>query len=194
MDNKKNRTAIILAGGKSSRMGSDKGLLLFKGIPFIQHIINAVAPLVNDIIIVSSNPNYSAFGLQRIEDIVPDSGPIGGLHAGLTRTKTENNLVISCDVPLVTSELLKKLIAHEKEDFDSIQFEAAGKTMPLIALYRKNCAAVCEKLLISGERRLRQLVLNVNTKTIQVSEKEQFLVANINTIEDLKAIKNGVEY
>ncbi len=193
MSTKKNRTAIILAGGKSARMGSDKGLLLYKETPFTQHIINAVTPLVDHTIIVSNNSKYDTFG-DRVEDLIHDSGPIAGLHSGLTYSTTENNLVISCDAPLITTALMEKLIKYEDETIDCVQFEAAGKTIPLIALYKKKCTSLCEKLLLSGEKRLRTLIKELNTRTIQIPEKEQFMVANINTVEDLKAIKNAIEY
>ncbi len=193
MNNDKDITGIILAGGKSSRMGSEKGLILFDGKPFIQHIIEAVQPLVDEIMIVSSNPDYDTFGITRVEDIIPDAGPIAGLHAGLTHSKTTHNLVVSCDVPLITSEFLKKLV-QEKEDYDIIQFEMEGKTIPLIALYQKRCAETCVELLTNGERRLRKLVSVVKTKTIPVSEKNHVLVTNINTVEDLKVITHAIDH
>jgi molybdopterin-guanine dinucleotide biosynthesis protein A len=194
MNTEKDITGIILAGGKSSRMGSEKGLILLHDKPFIQHSIEALQPLVNEIIIVSSNSDYDTFGVKRVEDMIPDSGPVAGLHAGLTHSTTKENLVISCDVPLLTTSLLKKLLSHTKEDYDIIQFEAEGKTIPLIALYKKHCANKCEELLIHGERRLRKLVMTLKTKTISVIEKEHVLVTNMNTIEDLKAITDAIKH
>ncbi len=193
MDKEKNITGIILAGGKSSRMGSEKGLIIFDSKPFIQHIIDAIQPLVKEIIIVSSNSDYDTFNIKRVQDIIPDSGPIAGLHSGLIHSKTVDNLVISCDVPLVTASFLRKLLQYQEEDHDIIQFEAKGKTMPLIALYKKRCAKKCFELLTNGEKRLRILVSALNTKTIPVIEKEHLLVTNMNTIEDLKTITNAID-
>ncbi len=194
MNKGENITGIILAGGKSSRMGSEKGLIIFDSKPFIQHIIDAIQPLVKEIIIVSSNSDYDTFNIKRVQDIIPDSGPIAGLHSGLMHSKTTDNLVISCDVPLVTASFLKKLLQYqEEEDHDIIQFEAKGKTMPLIALYKKRCAKKCFELLTNGEKRLCILVSALNTKTIPVLEKEHTLVTNINTIEDLKTITNAID-
>ncbi|GAA4275486.1 molybdenum cofactor guanylyltransferase [Aquimarina mytili] len=190
----KNITGIILAGGKSSRMGSDKGLLFLDNKPFLQHIIDALTPLVQEIILVSNNPDHDVFKVKRVQDIIPESGPISGIHTGLTHSKTENNLVLSCDVPLITTPLLKKLLLHEKEDYDIIQFEAERKTIPLIALYKKQCLSKCFELLSSNEKRLRKLVLALNAKTIPVSQDEYTLVKNINTIEDLNTITNAIDY
>lgn len=191
--NKKNNTGIILAGGKSSRMNREKGLVLLNNKPFIQYSIEALQPLVSEIIIVSKNPDYDIFGIKRVEDIVSNAGPIAGLHAGLVYSKTENNLVLSCDVPMVTTSLLKRLISHNDDYFDVVQFKTKGTTTPLIALYKKRCTNTCEKLLLNGERRLRKLVSALNTKTVSVSKKEQVLVTNINTINELKTITNATD-
>jgi len=110
MKNKNHITGIILAGGKSSRMGTDKGFVLYKNKSFIQHIIEALQPLVDEIIIVSNNPDYDIFGLKRVSDLIENAGPLAGVYTGLDYSETENNLVISCDVPLINSETLTLLI------------------------------------------------------------------------------------
>ena len=103
-------TGIILAGGKSERMGTDKGLILYKGKPFIKHVYEAMkAVLGNNIVVVSSNAAYDAFGYRRIEDLIADKGPVGGLYTALKQSKTKLNLVLSVDVPLISSELLKSI-------------------------------------------------------------------------------------
>ena len=76
-------TGIILAGGKSSRMGQDKGLLMLNGRTFMSHIIEALEPVVSDIIIVSNNSDYDIYKLKRVADILKDSGPLAGLYTGL---------------------------------------------------------------------------------------------------------------
>lgn len=97
-----NYTGIILAGGKSQRMGTDKWLLLLKGKPFISHIYEAMKPIFGDnIVIVSSNPEYDKYGYKRIEDLISNKGPVGGLYTALKQSKTKFNLVLSVDVPLV---------------------------------------------------------------------------------------------
>ncbi|MEW7278786.1 molybdenum cofactor guanylyltransferase [Aquimarina sp. 2201CG1-2-11] len=194
MNIKKDITAIVLAGGKSSRMGSEKGLVLLKEKPFINHIINAVKPLVKEIVIVSSNTCYDDYTRKRIEDSVPNAGPVAGLLTGLRYSETENNIVLSCDVPMVTTDVLKKLLAYKDEDYDVVQFEAKGKTIPLIALYKKRCEAKCAALLSDNERRLRRLILSLKTKTIKISEKESFYVSNINTMGELKIIENAINH
>ena len=88
MKNKKNITGIILAGGKSSRMGTDKGFVMYKNKAFIQHIIEAIHPLVDEIIIVSNNPDYDVFKLKRVNDIIENAGPLAGVYTGLFESET----------------------------------------------------------------------------------------------------------
>ncbi len=194
MIDRKNITGIILAGGKSSRMGSEKGLVLLNGKPFIKHIIEALNPLVNSIMIVSNNSEYDIFNLKRVEDIIKNSGPLAGLYSGLFHSKTENNLILSCDVPLITSEILEQLIQNSNTDFDIIQLQSGNKTMPLIAMYKKQCMKQYLVLLQNNERRLRIAVNQFNTKTIVLNSHLEQYTKNINTTQQLEAIQHELKH
>ena len=188
MKSKKNITGIILAGGKSSRMGSDKGFVMYKNKAFIQHIIEAIQPLVNEIIIVSNNPDYDIFKLKRVTDLIENAGPLAGVYTGLHYTTTENNLVVSCDVPLINTETLKKLTENIDGSKDVVQLESQGKSMPLIATYKKQITPVFHTLLNEGERRLRVAVNQLKVKTITLDKNQEKFTTNINTPSNLKAI------
>ncbi len=194
MADKKDITGIILAGGKSSRMGSDKGFLSLNGIPFISLIIKTVKPFVDDIIIVSNNPDYDIFNLKRVEDILKDAGPLAGLYSGLYHSETEKNLVLSCDVPLINGAILKKLIEGIDPEKDVVQLQSQGKTMPLIAIYKKHCMPRCLDLLQEGERRLREAVMQLETKTIELDPDLEQYVRNINTKSQLTALRNELAH
>ena len=127
-------TGIILAGGKSSRMGEDKGLMSFKGKAMIQHIIDAVKPLVSTIVIIANNKDYEQFGYPVYEDIIKGKGPLAGIYTGLTHSKAEKNMVLSCDVPFVNGEILKLLIEACK-DVDVAIPEKNNRTHQLIGVY-----------------------------------------------------------
>lgn len=184
-------TGIILAGGKSSRMGQDKGLLTFHGKTFMSLIIEALAPFVNTIIVVSNNPDYDTFKLKRVTDIMEDLGPLAGMYTGLHHSETENNIVLSCDVPLINATVLNKLIAGFEAEKDVIQIESEGRTMPLIAIYKKQCEHHFLKRLEDGERRLQTVIDEMNIKTIPLEPALQRFVKNINTQNDLIEITNG---
>lgn len=184
-----NITGIILAGGKSSRMGTDKGFVVFKNKAFVQHIIEALQPLVDEIIIVSNNLDYDVFGFKRINDLIENAGPVAGVYTGLQYSKTENNLVISCDVPLINSETLSLLIDAIEDKKDVVQLESNGKSMPLIAMYKKQCKGVLYSLLQDGERRLRIALTNLKVKTIVLNKNQERFTSNINTIKNLNEIE-----
>ena len=190
MIDKKDITGIILAGGKSSRMGTDKGFLKLNKKHFVQYSIEALQPLVSNIIIVSDNSDYDVFGYKRVNDVIKHTGPVSGIYSGLEASKTEYNLVLSCDIPLINSKLLQTLINGIDNTTEVIQIESHGKTMPLIALYKKQCKNAFYKLLQSGERRLRIVVNNCHVKNISLDLEDDIYTKNINTKEELKQIEN----
>jgi molybdopterin-guanine dinucleotide biosynthesis protein A len=191
MIDKKDITGIILAGGKSSRMGNDKGFLMLNEKPFIQYSINALQPLVSEIIIVSDNPDYDVFGFKRINDAIKNAGPVAGIYSGLEASSTEFNLILSCDIPLINSELLQKLIDSVDDTSEIIQIESQRKSMPLIALYRKQCKDMFYKLLHTDERRLRIAVNTCKSKNIRLETELELFTMNVNTPNELKIVENA---
>ncbi|QXP59364.1 molybdenum cofactor guanylyltransferase [Olleya sp. HaHaR_3_96] len=185
-----NITGIILAGGKSQRMGTDKGLILLHNSPFIKHISIALKPLVSEIIIVSNIQKHDIFGFKRIEDDIENAGPVAGIYSGLKASKTDYNLVLSCDIPLINTTILRQLISNIENDVDIVQIKSKGQTMPLIALYKKQCESIFYKLLLEGERRLKIAVNSCTVKTINLDKNLEDYTANINTPEQLKKISN----
>ena len=186
-------TGIILAGGKSSRMGQDKGFLKLKGKTFMSYIIEALKPIVSEIIIVSNNPDYDVFKLKRVADVMEGSGPLAGLYSGLLHSETENNIVLSCDVPLINTSVIKKLIEGFTSEVEVIQFESQGKTMPLVAMYKRHCMHPILKLLQTNERRLQFAIEQLEVKTIKLNPELGKAVRNINTIRELKELKHEFE-
>jgi molybdenum cofactor guanylyltransferase len=185
---------IILAGGKSSRMGTNKSLLNLSGKPFIVHCIEALQPLVKELYIVSDDPVYDPFPGTRVNDIWKDCGPLGGLFAGLSETKTDYNIVLSCDVPFITSNVLNMLVKAMDAEFDVIQAECEGRSHPLIAIYHKDCAGHFKEVLTSGERRLRVALEMLRVKTITLDPELAPFVRNINTQTEYHTIKHEIEY
>lgn len=178
-------TAIILAGGKSERMGTNKGLLNLNGKPFIKHICEALQPIVgSNILIISGNNEYDALGYTRVEDIIENKGPVGGLYAALNASKTKVNLVLSVDVPMVSTELLQWLIANHDETFMVTQTAIGDKTSPLIGIYDRSMRIVFGEHIAGNQLKLRQVVEDVKHQTIEVPEKWSNQVQNINTQEE----------
>ena len=193
MIQKKSITAIILAGGKSSRMGADKGLIDLNGRTFMARILKAVEPFVDKTMIVSNDSNYDVFPIKRVSDIILDAGPLAGIFSGLFYSESEVNLVLSCDVPLINEAVLNTLMEGYDAEGDVTQLQSRGKTMPLIALYKKQCMHPCLESLKKGERRLTKVVEQMKTKTIILDANLEPLVRNINTVDELKEIRHELE-
>ena len=182
-------TGIILAGGKSERMGTDKGLMLYKGKPFIKHVYEAMkAVLGKNIVVVSSNADYDAFGYSRIEDLIADKGPVGGLYTALKQSKTKLNLVLSVDVPLISTELLEWLIKNHDDAYLLTQVQSNEKPSPLIAIYDRALQIPLGEHLAGNQLKLRGFIEEINHQTLEVPNKWRAQVQNINTNEDFQKI------
>lgn len=185
---KNNITGIILAGGKSSRMGNEKGLIIYKNKPFVEHIIEAMSPLVDNIIIISNNKAYESFGFKCYEDLIKNTGPLAGIYTGLRYSKTNNNLIVSCDIPLIKTVVLQKLIDQKNDASEVIQLQSQGKNMPLIALYKKSCEVIFMEELHQNQKKVQKALKKCNVKTVIIDGSLEQVTANINTPEDLELL------
>lgn len=185
---KNNITGIILAGGKSSRMGTEKGLIIYKNKPFVEHIIEAISPLVDNIIIISNNKAYESFGFKCYEDLIKNTGPLAGIYTGLRYSKTNNNLIVSCDIPLIKTVVLQKLIDQKNDASEVIQLQSQGKNMPLIALYKKSCEVIFMEELHQNQKKVQKALKKCNVKTVIIDGSLEQVTANINTPEDLELL------
>lgn len=185
----KNITGIVLAGGKSSRMGSDKGITQMNGKKFIEHIIAALLPNINDIIIVANNNNYANLGYKVVEDIIKNCGPLGGIYTGLINSKTENNIIVSCDIPFISSDLIKHIIENKGKAEIAVPVYK-GNTEPLCAVYTKRTATEIYNLILNKEYKIHNALRHFITKEIHITKRQEFyndkLLVNINTPEELK--------
>lgn len=188
MKSKNNITGIILAGGKSSRMGTEKGLIIYKNKPFVEHIIEAMSPLVDNIIIISNNKAYESFGFKCYEDLIKNTGPLAGIYTGLRYSKTNNNLIVSCDIPLIKTVVLQKLIDQKNDASEVIQIQSQGKNMPLIALYKKSCEVIFMEELHQNQKKVQKALKKCNVKTVIIDGSLEQVTANINTPEDLELL------
>ncbi len=185
----------ILAGGKSSRMGTDKGLLQFRGKPLIGYTIEKLKPAVSELVIVSNNSDYSAFGLEVISDIIKDAGPAGGIHSALNHTKSKLNIIVSCDMPFISIETINFLIRNSGNS-QIVLTEHNNKKEPLFALYSKDCLDEWESLILKNILSLQKLILNFNARIINVDNNILFSsnhFYNVNSQKDLSEI-NKIKY
>lgn len=185
-----NITAYILAGGKSQRMGKDKGMLPLKDKPFISHICSALQPIVGtNIIIVSANSDYDFLGHTRIEDIITDKGPVGGIYTALKHSKTKFNFIISVDTPLITTELLQWIADKHEDSYMMSQVQVGDKASPLIAIYDRSCKTVFGEHMAAKQLKLREVVEDMFHQTLVIPTKWHKEVQNINTPEDYEKLQ-----
>lgn len=191
----KHITGIVLAGGKSSRMGADKGMVNLNGKKFIDHILSALVPNVNDVIIIANNGNYNNLGYKVYEDIVKDCGPLGGIYTGLTNSTTEINMVVSCDIPFINAGLVKYILHHSKGAEITVPVNK-GNIEPLCAVYTKKMNDEIFELIKHHELKMHHMLRHFITKEVHITPKLEFyndkLLLNINTPEELKKEKEVV--
>ncbi|WP_339866966.1 molybdenum cofactor guanylyltransferase [uncultured Algoriphagus sp.] len=189
MKNSANISAYVLCGGKSTRMQSEKGLVLYKGKPFIRWIIEAIMPITPNIILVTSNGDYTLVGLPMIEDTYPDKGPVGGIFTALNHTDTEQNLILSCDVPKITTSLLAKLTTESKQKDALITFLSDDKNdYPLIGVYKKKALKTFSDAISAEKLKLCPLVNLISHHKIIINTDEKSLVKNVNSKAELLSL------
>ena len=184
--------AIILTGGKSSRMGRPKALLLFDGEPLIAHLVRALNRLLANVVVVAApEQELPSLAVTLVRDEVAYQGPVGGIYYGLRAAKTEVCFVTSCDVPFLNPSLISYL-RSQISNHDVVVPLWQGRFQPLHAIYRRSVAPLLKEQLERGE--LRPIFLYDKVRTYKVSEEEirrfdpeglSFL--NMNTPEDYQA-------
>ena len=168
-------------------MGQDKAWLLYKEKPFIQHIIAALAPLVSEVIVVANNAAYKQLNVRLVQDAVDNCGPLGGLYTGLSHTKTPYNLVLSCDVPLMTTATLSYLLEEYNDELIRI-FSVENQWQLLVGLYHKTVIKTAEQLLAKQQLRMMNLLKQCVANAVPCPRHLEVHLRNINTPEDFKKI------
>lgn len=177
-------SAVILAGGKSSRMGSDKGLVEINGKPMVEYSIELLEELNIPAHISTSNKQYISYGLPVITDDFQDVGPMGGIHAALTSIRATVVLFISVDTPFLSEAIISQLLAQRNDK--KITVAKCGKnTYPLIGVYPTRMVNEVEKYIHSGGRSVFGFLEGTPTQIISFPDSYASNFRNINTPEDL---------
>ena len=183
----------IQAGGKSSRMGMDKGLINFCGKSMLQNVLDRLSPLAKDKFIITEKINdYRKFGLPIFQDIYVNYGAIAGLHTGLKNAKNEIVYMVACDMPFVDENLfvyMRKIL--EVSEVDVVIPLTEHGYEPMHAVYRKKtCLPAVENAIQNQKKRLiswfdQVRVIAVGEKIIRSFDPELNAFLNINTPEEL---------
>jgi molybdopterin-guanine dinucleotide biosynthesis protein A len=184
-------TGIILSGGKSSRMGHDKGLCRFNGKALVEYALETLKPICGKILI-SANRNlteYSRYGVPVLADEIKDIGPIGGIYTCLNHSETQHNLILSCDTPFVGTLLLKHLLSRVQKEQIVVPSHHKFLVEPLSAYYATNTLGAVKEAIDDHDYKLLNLFKRVRFKSVQVDGIYTFYnensFMNINCEEDL---------
>ncbi len=192
MNSSKSIEVYVLAGGKSSRMGQDKGMILFQNKPMIQHILDEVKNMKLPINIVANNNAYKTFGFPVLKDIVQEKGPLGGILTAMNHSQADEVLILSCDMPFMTSKIIHHLIS--KSDQEQICVAQSKEQLhPLCAIYKLTLKFEIEKRIAHGQLKMLDLILGVQSKIVNMDifEKEHSdAFVNINKPKDLVNFEN----
>ena len=159
--------AIILSGGKSSRMGTNKALLKFHEKTNIERIKDELKHVFDDIILVTNDPEtYQFLNIKTVTDQYPGSGPLAGIHAGLEASDYEENFVVACDMPFVSAELAESLVKALKHH-DAVVPVIEGRQHPLFAAYQKRTAREAKSCIEEGTLRMMHLLDRLNVRYLE---------------------------
>lgn len=184
-------TLVILAGGKSSRMGRDKSFIPFGNKALIEVIIEKFRYFFEDMVIISNKPAlHHKYGLKVYEDIFKDKGPLGGIHSGLSHSKSLYNFFTACDTPFININLVNYMIG-KMSGFSAVVPMFGGKTHPLFAIYSRDAIKEAEARILGNKLKMSDFVDSLNTRIINeeevsVIDKRGRSFSNINTKEDYK--------
>ncbi len=188
-------SGIILAGGKSIRLGHDKILEKVGNASLLEQVISRLDSLTRDIIIVTAEertflPLAGHPKIRITSDIIPGQGSLGGIYTGLVRSDTFYNLVVAADMPFLNEPLLKYMI-EVADGFDFVLPRVRSYYEPLHAIYSRNCIAPIEAIFQRGRKVIIDLFDHVKVRFIEAEEIERFdpehlSFFNVNTKEDLE--------
>ncbi|XJZ27199.1 molybdenum cofactor guanylyltransferase [Bacillota bacterium Lsc_1132] len=150
--------AILLSGGKSSRMGTNKALLPISEQPNIERMASLLKPHFHDLILVTNNPDdYRFLQLTTVSDHYPGQGPLAGIHAGLIASTNEVNVIAACDMPFISVELAKTMM-EQMDDYDAVVPVIHGKQHPLFSVFTKKTTPVIEESIKNHRLRMKHVL------------------------------------
>jgi molybdopterin-guanine dinucleotide biosynthesis protein A len=182
------RAGFILTGGQSSRMGTDKALLPWRGTTVVEYLSHLVATVAGSSTLVGHPERYLQVGFPCLSDLRPGCGPLSGIETALFATSADWNLVISCDIPEIGAELLSGLFerAMTKGADVTLIRDGEGRLQPLCAIYHRRCLETVRNALDRNALSLLDVVNQLGPAFFDTSACFQ----NINTPEDWRALSH----
>ncbi|HEY7339865.1 MAG TPA: molybdenum cofactor guanylyltransferase [Ktedonobacterales bacterium] len=183
---------VILAGGRSRRMGENKAEMIFGGEPLLTRVARRLSPAVDELLIIGPQSLASLAPHARVvEDALPAIGPLGGLYTALTSTPSARIFLVACDMPFVSPGLAQAMLAlaETREDADAVTLNAHDRAQPLHAVYSRRSLPAVERALNAKDHSLHALlaqlaVVAIDMETVRREDPDSLSTFNVNTPDD----------
>ena len=187
-------TGIVLAGGKSSRRGANKALLMFRGKPLIQHAVDILRQVCENVVISADNNVYGFTGCETWPDEFPVQAPMMGIYSGMKRSTDEKTIVLSCDMPLVDPRLFKHLLSAGNDYDIVVPVHGSNCIEPLCGVYNKRVIPWFVSNINNRDYSMQHLIRTSKHKLMEISPELDFyknnMFVNVNTEEDFILLTN----
>ena len=189
-------TGIILAGGKSTRMGKNKALIQIEGVPIIERICVLFKKLFQEVWIITDQAEvFHGLGAKLHDDLIPNLGALGGLYSGLVLASFPHSFCVACDMPFLREPLIDYLVGGI-DGFAAVVPRTKDGWQPLHAVYSKSCLEVITEVVAEKKTKIIDIYPRIKLRVVEEEEfhsldptNESFI--NVNTPEDLARIEAG---
>lgn len=182
-------TGVLLAGGKSTRMGQDKALLEIDGKPLLLHGVERLRPHVREVLVIGDPRKYGRIWPEVVPDEIPGMGPLGGIVTAMNAARFDRLLVMAVDVPGVNAALLERLVRELPEEADALVPRHDGQLEPLVAGYHRRCLPALMERLMTSQLSMHGALGEINTAYLDINPGEggwpEDLFRNLNSPADL---------
>jgi molybdenum cofactor guanylyltransferase len=184
-------TGVILAGGKSSRMGQNKALLSLGGMRLIERVVGVLRQVFSELLLVTNTAeSYADLGLPMVADVFPDKGSLGGIYSAIHAASTPFSFVVACDMPFLQAPVIRYLLA-QIADCDVVIPDVHGELQPLHAVYSKACLPAILRRLEANRLKIVGFLPEVRVRTVQEDELQPLdpdglAFQNLNTPEEFR--------
>ena len=187
---KNNIPTYVLCGGKSMRMGTEKGLVSLQNKTFTELIIKTLNKINTSIFLVTENSDYEKFGKPLIPDLYKEKGPLGGIYTALSHAEAHKILILSCDIPLITTETLQAILNTESQNKEILFAVDKERWHPLIGIYSKSLLPYLESAIRENRLKLIDFIKDHNYLEIKIADDRS--LRNINTVQELAELEKSL--
>ena len=180
-------SVYILCGGKNKRMGTEKGLVKINGKSFIELIVNVVSDFSKNIFLVTDNKKYLSLGYPIVGDLYKNKGPVSGIFSALNHSETDQNLILSCDVPFINFKILDTIIQQHYLFNKKITIAKDSSNIhPLIGMYHQSIKSVFNKSILDGNLKLINVIEKIDVRYVKFNNSSKKFLKNINSFKLLR--------